>query len=148
MEIVLVTPTNLLTLFEYIENKNRKREVLVGEVTIANEEDEDEVVANSPAVKLADSLLREAVAANASDIHIEPFDEYVKVRFRIDGHLIENARLPLSIYQQLLARFKIIADLNIAERRVPQDGKIKLIIYGKEYDFRISTIPTIHGEKL
>jgi type IV pilus assembly protein PilB len=148
LEIVLVTPTNLLTLFEYIENKNRKREVLVGEVTIANEEDEDEVVANSPAVKLADSLLREAVAANASDIHIEPFDEYVKVRFRIDGHLIENARLPLSICQQLLARFKIIADLNIAERRVPQDGKIKLIIYGKEYDFRISTIPTIHGEKI
>ncbi len=147
---VLVTPTNLDTLFEYIENKHRKKEVLGADKDIFYEKNEDEevLIADSPAVKLADSLLREAVAANASDIHIEPFEEYVKIRFRIDGHLIENSKFSRSIYQQLLARFKIIADLNIAERRVPQDGKIKLTINQLDYDFRISTLPTIYGEKI
>ncbi|WP_035358578.1 GspE/PulE family protein [Acholeplasma equifetale] len=150
LEVVLVTPTNITTLFEYIENKQRKKEVLGSELSKDVKDDEiDEIVlANSPAVKLADSLLREAVASNVSDIHIEPFEEYVTVRFRIDGHLVENTKLPKPIFQQLLARFKIIANLNIAERRIPQDGKLQLTINEKDFDFRISTIPTIHGEKI
>lgn len=151
LEPTLVTPQNLMVLFEYVENKQRKKDV-IGEIETKDTPDiveiDEEMLADSPAVKLADSLLKEAITTNASDIHIEPFEHFVKVRFRIDGHLIENTRLPKTTYQQLLARFKIIADLNIAERRIPQDGKITLTFNERDYDFRISTIPTIHGEKI
>lgn len=148
--VQLITESNMAMLIEYLDNKSRKKEVLGEEKgkEIPVEATEEIVLADSPAVKLADSLLREAVASMASDIHIEPFEEDVVVRFRIDGHLVENTKFSKAIFQPLLARFKIIADLNIAERRVPQDGKIKLTVNQKEYDFRISTIPTINGEKI
>lgn len=151
VKVVLVTEDNLANLFEYIENKHRKSEVIDTEDTaeeLKNIADNDLILANSPAVKFADSILREAVASRASDIHIEPFEDYVRVRFRLDGHLIDNTKLSRSMYPSILVRFKIIANLNIAERRIPQDGKIKLKINQEFYDFRISTIPTIHGEKI
>lgn len=148
--VELITESNMANLIEYLDNKLRKKEVLIEDKVkdVIPEATDEIILADSPAVKLADSLLREAVASKASDIHIEPFEEVVVVRFRIDGVLIENTKLPKAMYQQLLARFKIIADLNIAERRIPQDGKIKLVVNQKEYDFRISTIPTINGEKI
>jgi len=107
----------------------------------------DEDVINNPAVRLVDSIIKEAIPYRASDIHIEPFEKHVKVRYRIDGDLQDRAEFPIEAYSAICARLKIISGLNIAERRVPQDGRINMIIGGKEYDFRVSTLPTVFGEK-
>lgn len=104
-------------------------------------------VVNNPSVRLVDSIIREAVPYRASDIHIEPFEKVVKVRYRIDGDLQERAEFPINSYSAICARIKIMAGLNIAERRVPQDGRINLVIGGKEFDFRVSSLPTVFGEK-
>jgi type IV pilus assembly protein PilB len=112
---------------------------------------DDEVVendvVNNPSVRLVDSIIKEAVPYRASDIHIEPFDKVVKVRYRIDGDLQERAEFPINSYSAICARIKIMAGLNIAERRVPQDGRINMIVGGKEFDFRVSSLPTVFGEK-
>ena len=102
---------------------------------------------NNPSVRLVDSIIKEAVPYRASDIHIEPFEKVVKVRYRIDGDLQERAEFPINSYSAICARIKILAGLNIAERRVPQDGRINLVIGGKEFDFRVSSLPTLFGEK-
>lgn len=107
---------------------------------------EDDVI-NNPAVRLVDSIIKEAVPYRASDIHIEPFEKNVRVRYRIDGDLQQRAEFPIEAYSAICARLKILAGLNIAERRIPQDGRINMIIGGKEYDFRVSTLPTVFGEK-
>lgn len=104
-------------------------------------------VVNNPSVRLVDSIIKEAVPYRASDIHIEPFEKVVKVRYRIDGDLQERAEFPINSYSAISARIKIMAGLDIAERRVPQDGRINMIISGKEFDFRVSTLPTVFGEK-
>ena len=106
----------------------------------------DDVI-NAPAVRLVDSIIKEAIPFKASDIHIEPFEKIVKVRYRIDGDLQERADFPIESYAAICARLKILSGLNIAERRVPQDGRINLVINGTEYDFRVSTLPTVYGEK-
>lgn len=111
--------------------------------TISNE---DEVI-NNPAVRLVDSIIKEAIPFRASDIHIEPFEKIVKVRYRIDGDLQERASFPIESYSAICARIKIMSGLNIAERRIPQDGRINMIVAGKEYDFRVSSLPTVYGEK-
>ena len=107
---------------------------------------EDEVI-NNPAVRLVDSIIKEAIPYRASDIHIEPFEKVVKVRYRIDGDLQDRAEFPSEAYSAICARLKIMSGLNIAERRIPQDGRINMIIGGKEFDFRVSTLPTVFGEK-
>lgn len=107
---------------------------------------EDDVI-NNPAVRLVDSVIKEAIPYRASDIHIEPFEKNVRVRYRIDGDLQERAEFPIEAYSAICARLKILAGMNIAERRVPQDGRINMLIGGKEYDFRVSTLPTVFGEK-
>ena len=104
-------------------------------------------VINNPSVRLVDSIIRGAVLYRASDIHIEPFEKVVKVRYRIDGDLQERAEFPINSYSAICARIKIIAGLDIAERRVPQDGRINMTVGGKEFDFRVSTLPTVFGEK-
>ena len=114
-----------------------------GETTVSKE---DEVI-NNPAVRLVDSVIKEAIPYRASDIHIEPFEKVVKVRYRIDGDLQDRAEFPIEAYSAICARLKIMSGLNIAERRVPQDGRINMVIGGKEYDFRVSTLPTVFGEK-
>lgn len=106
-----------------------------------------EDVINAPAVRLVDSIIKEAIPFRASDIHIEPFEKVVKVRYRIDGDLQERADFPIESYPAICARLKILSGLNIAERRIPQDGRINMMINGTEYDFRVSTLPTVHGEK-
>lgn len=113
------------------------------QTTVAREDD----VINNPAVRLVDSIIKEAIPYRASDIHIEPFEKNVKVRYRIDGDLQNRAEFPIEAYSAICARLKIMSGLNIAERRVPQDGRINMIIGGKEYDFRVSTLPTVFGEK-
>lgn len=104
-------------------------------------------VINNPAVRLVDSVIREAIPYRASDIHIEPFEKIVRVRYRIDGDLQDRAEFPIEAYSAICARLKIMSGLNIAERRVPQDGRINMNVGGKEYDFRVSTLPTVFGEK-
>jgi type IV pilus assembly protein PilB len=112
------------------------------------EELSEEDVANAPAVKLADAIIKEAVTQGASDIHIEPFEENVRVRYRIDGMLLNSNTFTKKYYPAVLTRYKIMAGINIAERRIPQDGRIRLEINGADYDFRVSTLPTVHGEKI
>lgn len=114
-----------------------------GNQNVASEGD----VINNPAVRLVDSVIREAIPYRASDIHIEPFEKIVRVRYRIDGDLQDRAEFPVEAYSAICARLKIMSGLNIAERRVPQDGRINMNVGGKEYDFRVSTLPTVFGEK-
>lgn len=104
-------------------------------------------VQNAPAVKFVDSIIREAIPLRASDIHIEPNDENVIVRYRIDGDLIKWTEFPIASYPEISARLKILSNIDIAEKRIPQDGRICLNINGEDINFRVSTLPTIHGEK-
>ena len=104
-------------------------------------------VVNNASVRLVDSIIKEAVPYRASDIHIEPFEKVVKVRYRIDGDLQDRAEFPINSYAAISARIKIMANMNIAERRTPQDGRINMMVGGKEFDFRVSSLPTVFGEK-
>ncbi|TMK88670.1 MAG: type II secretion system protein GspE [Actinobacteria bacterium] len=107
-----------------------------------------EVTEDAPIVKLVNLLISQAVADRASDIHIEPTEVDVRVRYRIDGVLHEVMRSPKNIQSGLISRLKIMADLNIAERRVPQDGRMSGVIAGKAVDLRVATLPTVYGEKV
>ena len=111
--------------------------------------DAERSVDDAPVVKLANYLLTEAIKRRASDIHIEPYEREFRVRYRVDGVLYEIMRPPLRLRGALSSRLKIMASLAIAERRLPQDGRIKMKMgKGREMDFRVSTLPTIYGEKI
>jgi type IV pilus assembly protein PilB len=120
------------------------------------EEQEDEMTAaalaaavdDAPVVRLINAILTDAVKRGASDIHFECFEAELRVRYRIDGALTEVMKPPLKMKAALISRFKIMSQLNIAERRVPQDGRIKLKIGKRVVDFRVSTLPTLFGEKV
>jgi len=105
-------------------------------------------VDEAPVVKLINAILVDAVHKGASDIHFECFEHELRVRYRIDGALVEVMKPPLKMRPALISRFKIMASLNIAERRVPQDGRIKLKVGKKVIDFRVSVLPTLFGEKV
>ncbi len=102
----------------------------------------------APIIRLVNSLLSQAVKERASDIHIEPFEREMLVRFRIDGVLYEVIKPPKRFQASILSRVKIMAGLNIAEKRLPQDGRIRIKIAGKDVDIRVSTVPTTHGERV
>jgi type IV pilus assembly protein PilB len=120
--------------------EDREEEVSLGALAAAVEE--------APVVKLINGILTDAVHRGASDIHFECYEKDVRVRYRIDGVLQEIMRPPTKMKAALISRFKILADLNIAERRVPQDGRIKLRLGKRVIDFRVSTLPTLFGEKI
>lgn len=101
-----------------------------------------------PIVKMVNLLISQALADRASDIHIEPMEREVRIRYRIDGVLAEVMRSPKNIQAGLISRLKVMADINIAERRVPQDGRIGLTVGGKSVDLRVATLPTVFGEKV
>ncbi|HYR06838.1 MAG TPA: ATPase, T2SS/T4P/T4SS family, partial [Longimicrobium sp.] len=105
-------------------------------------------VEEAPVVKLINGILNDAVGRGASDIHFECYEKEIRVRYRVDGVLTEIMRPPIKMKSALISRFKILADLNIAERRLPQDGRIKLRIGKRVIDFRVSTLPTLFGEKI
>jgi type IV pilus assembly protein PilB len=105
-------------------------------------------VDDAPVVKLLNGLLTDAVKRGASDIHFECFEQEIRVRYRVDGALMEIMKPPMKLKAALISRFKIMSALNIAERRVPQDGRIKLKVGAKVIDFRVSTCPTNFGEKI
>jgi general secretion pathway protein E len=102
----------------------------------------------APIVKLVNMLITRAVESRTSDIHIEPFENSMKVRYRIDGALTDIESLPKRIQPAVISRIKIMSRMNIAERRLPQDGRIKLRVSGRDIDLRVSTIPTIYGESI
>ncbi len=116
--------------------------------------DEDDVehlrdlASEAPVIRLVNLVIQRAVEARASDIHIEPFENRLKVRYRIDGVLEEVESPPANLTAAVISRIKILARLNIAERRLPQDGRIMLRVQGKELDLRVSTMPTAHGESV
>ncbi len=109
---------------------------------------EEAEVASAPIVRLINSLFEQATRSKASDIHIEPYAEEIRIRFRIDGDLREIMSLPRSNHSAIVTRIKIIGKMNIAEKRVPQDGRVETKINDREIDMRISTLPTVYGEKI
>jgi general secretion pathway protein E len=102
----------------------------------------------APIIRLVNSLLFQAVKERASDIHIEPFEKDLLIRFRVDGVLYEILRPPKRFQNSISSRIKIMGGLNIAEKRLPQDGRIRLKVAGKDIDIRLSTVPTSHGERI
>jgi len=112
-------------------------------------DDSDFNVDDAPVVRYVNKVLLDAISASASDIHFEPYEKFFRIRYRQDGLLREVASPPLSIASRLVARLKVMSRMNIAERRVPQDGRIKLkMSRNRDIDFRVSTLPTLYGEKV
>lgn len=107
-----------------------------------------EVVREAPITKIVETILSFAIKARASDVHIEPQETRTRVRYRIDGILAEKLILPKSVHEAVVSRVKILSDLKIDERRVPQDGRFNFVADGEEVDLRVSTLPTMHGEKV
>jgi general secretion pathway protein E len=105
-----------------------------------------DLASEAPVVRIVNRLISRAVESRASDIHIEPLEQNLRVRYRIDGVLREVETPPLQLRAAIISRIKIMARLNIAERRLPQDGRIKLAVRGKDIDLRVATMPTMHGE--
>ncbi len=124
-------------------------------IQVAQGEEEDlsaeelrDIADDAPVVRLANMIISQAIADGASDIHIEPTRENLKVRYRVDGVMLDVMVLPKRVQASLTSRFKILANMDIAEKRVPQDNRISATIDGKEYDFRVSTLPCVYGEKI
>ena len=123
------------------------------ELDMADEEELDDIdvdeVEEAPIVKYANKLLLDAIRQEASDIHIEPFEHKLRIRFRTDGVLRTVANQPIALAQKIAARYKIMSKMDIAERRIPQDGRMKIkLSKTKDVDFRVNTLPTMYGEKI
>ncbi|MEA2031518.1 MAG: type IV-A pilus assembly ATPase PilB [candidate division Zixibacteria bacterium] len=115
---------------------------------LPNESDLMSAIQDKPLVKLVDSIIADAIRMGSSDIHFEMYEKRIRVRYRIDGDLREMAPLPFKYRGAIVSRLKIMADLDISERRLPQDGRIKIKISGRTVDLRVSVLPTIFGEKV
>ncbi|MGD0113857.1 MAG: ATPase, T2SS/T4P/T4SS family, partial [Armatimonadota bacterium] len=122
------------------EEKKREEEVSVDQLR--------EMLDDAPVVRLANLIVRQAVREKTSDIHIQPEQNRVRVRFRIDGILHDVMTVPKKVQAPLVSRIKVMADMDIAEKRAAQDGRISLRVQGREYDFRVSTNPGVNGEKV
>ncbi len=140
---------------EQLQTILREMEGLGDDVEVVEEVEEDTsaaamqaVVDDAPVVKLINGILTDAVKRGASDIHVEPFEHEIRIRYRVDGALLEVMKPPLKMKAALTSRIKILAQLNIAERRVPQDGRLKLKMGSRVIDFRVSTLPVLFGEKI
>ncbi|MGH7816112.1 MAG: GspE/PulE family protein, partial [Candidatus Binatia bacterium] len=125
----------------------------IGEVEYLEDDQEDvehlrDLASEAPVIRLANGLIARALEQRASDIHIEPFEKELRVRYRIDGILHDVDAPPRKLQAALISRVKLMAKLNIAERRLPQDGRIKLRMLGREVDLRVSTLPTLYGESV
>ena len=112
-----------------------------------SEEELKDSTQEAPVIRLANLILVQAIKDRASDIHIEPFERTLRLRYRIDGSLIDATPPPKNLQLALMSRLKIMSNLNIAERRLPQDGRIRIKVAGKDIDLRVSFLPTVHGEK-
>jgi type IV pilus assembly protein PilB len=137
----------------YGEATSSSMEDLLGEfgevdAAAATDEDVTKQASQAPIIRFVDLVLQEGVKAKASDIHFEPFEHEFRIRLRIDGSLYEMAPPPKNLASAVIARVKVLSSLNIAERRVPQDGRIKTTISGRQIDLRVSTLPTQFGESV
>ena len=157
LEVIPVIATNqgiLNAIDQYYETESVERALAEFrrnyQVEVTDDIDEELLseISNAPVVKLVNSIIRQAVKMKASDIHIEPFEKIIKVRFRIDGDLQEIMAPAKATHSAIVTRIKIISKMDIAERRLPQDGRIEMNIEDKEVDLRISALPTVHGEKI
>jgi type IV pilus assembly protein PilB len=152
-KVYLATRSNILNCLENYRGDVNKE---LNQVIDVQREDagEKQVIADSdisedsPIAQTVNLLLEYAIRSNASDVHIEPREEYVQVRYRIDGVLKEVNRLPRNVMNALISRIKILSNLKIDERRVPQDGRFKINVAGKQYALRVSTLPISDGEKI
>jgi type IV pilus assembly protein PilB len=122
----------------------------IGKDETSNENLEEmlENAEDAPVIRIVNSILIEALRKHASDIHIEPMEKKIRLRYRIDGMLYENPSPPKSVQSAISSRIKIMSNLDIAERRIPQDGRFKIKALSKEVDIRVSYLPTVHGEKI
>lgn len=152
-EIYFITNKELNNYIDLLYNKFN--EVLDYDFTFEDKAVNEELIkydeleiSNYPIVKIVDEIIDNAINFGASDVHFEPNDENVIIKMRLDGILYEKSRLSLNIYLELLTRIKIMADINITKKYIPQDGKIKKIYNDKIFDLRISTLPTIYGERV
>jgi general secretion pathway protein E len=118
------------------------------EDAIADLEHLRDMASEAPVIRLVNAMITNAIERRASDIHIEPFEKEFRVRFRIDGVLFSQETPPRELKAAIISRLKLMAKLNIAERRLPQDGRIKLKLLGREVDLRVSTLPTLYGESV
>jgi general secretion pathway protein E len=149
----LISAQNFAVAMERLYEPNAKAEEMNGHASGAFVSDDDvqrlrDVASEVPVIRLVNRLMRDAVLQRASDIHIEPAIDAVRVRYRIDGVMAEVERLAPEMQAGVASRIKILAKLNIAERRMPQDGRIKIVVAGREIDLRISTSPVLHGESI
>jgi type IV pilus assembly protein PilB len=150
---VVATKSDVLTAIGRLYRLEQAAETLAEEASaeIAQEsEDVDESAAaeDAPIIKLVNLLITQAVNDRASDIHVEPGEKSLRVRYRIDGVLHEVMSPPKSVQAGITSRLKIMAEINIAERRIPQDGRMGVSVQGKQIDIRVATLPTVHGEKI
>ncbi|MCO4756685.1 MAG: type II secretion system ATPase GspE [Oceanospirillaceae bacterium] len=137
----------------YGEGHSKMGDILAG--VDADEQDLEQdieqlkdMASEAPVIRLVNLIIQRAVEARASDIHIEPFENWLKVRYRIDGVLKNGEAPPVNMSPAVISRIKIMAKLNIAERRLPQDGRVEMRLQGKDLDIRVSTVPTMHGESV
>ena len=103
---------------------------------------------SAPIIRIVNAIISKAIKMGASDIHIEPYMKIVRVRLRVDGVLMEIKQIPKSVSNPIVSRIKIMSDLDIAEKRLPQDGRFRIRSGGRDIDFRVSTLPTVYGEKI
>ncbi|MCM2321633.1 MAG: type IV-A pilus assembly ATPase PilB [Oligoflexia bacterium] len=130
------------------DNKDVDEGALSLELVEAHDIDKQSTIQDAPVIALVNGILSEAIRRKASDIHVEPYEKRFRVRLRVDGVLYEIAEIPKEMKRAVTARFKIMSRMDIAESRVPQDGRIKLKTSGAEIDFRVNSMPTLFGEKI
>jgi type IV pilus assembly protein PilB len=150
---VVATASQILETIEQLYRVDGEVGELMQAATDEADEEADltslsEIVEDAPIVKFVNLLVNQAVNDRASDIHVEPTETDLRIRFRIDGVLHEVMRSPRSIQAGVISRLKVMADINIAERRLPQDGRITMKINGRSIDLRVATLPTVYGEKV
>jgi len=135
---------------EIVETKEGDRELeeIVTKSQVVSLDDLKSLATQAPIVKLVNALILEALKKGASDIHVEPFENELRVRYRIDGVLHVVAKYSVDIKDAVVARFKVLSNMDIAEKRLPQDGRMRARFKGRDIDFRVSTVPTIYGEKV
>lgn len=155
VEPVISTRENILSVIEQYYGKQSAEKAIEDFKKQYDMDDIDDLdddilneINNAPVVRLVNSIIKQAIKSRASDIHIEPFEDRVRVRFRIDGELQEIMTPGKSTHSAIITRIKIMGKMDIAERRIPQDGRVETTIDGREIDLRLSVLPTVFGEKI
>ena len=150
LHVVVATPTQIAVQIKRVWSVGEDAADAVQLLSIEHDDgpDDDDDADQTPTVRLLDALLGDAVRAGASDIHVEPQRDAVRIRYRVDGLLRDMMTVPRNAGPSMISRLKIISGLDIAERRVPQDGRTRISVDGTAIDARVSTLPAIHGEKV